>query len=1002
LPVVMLSIAAVYFAAGRLGLYFASIHASASPVWPPTGIALAALLLFGLRVWPAIFVGAWLVNVTTSGWPLTSLGIAGGNTLEAAVGAQLINRFANGPLAFERSQDIFKFAALASLLSTSVSATIGVASLALGGHAAWLQYTSIWLTWWLGDAVGTLVVAPFLLLWRQHRDLRELRRRPGEAVLLALAVLLTGWAVFGNLAPAGLRNAPVAFMCIPTLLWAVFRFGPPETATVVVGLSGLAVLGTLRGHGPFVGGTANESLLFLQAFMGTMIITMMPIASLVRESKRAAESLRDSEERSRVAIEAGEMGTWEWTVATDEVRWSPSLERIHGMVPGTFRGTSDAMLEEAHPDDRESLRRAAETALKRNGQYTVEYRIVRRDGAVRWVEARGRVLRDAWGRAQRMVGVCTDVTERRHQDQDRARLLDEERAARQRAEEAERRLAVLGDIASSITSSLELDTVLKRVAEGAKDLCHGETAALFLRDGASPVMVHRYQVGPPAGYPSLRIAPGQGLGGQVMMTGRPRRTGSYLEDPQVPGDFHEAAREAGTNALMVVPIAVQRQVEGLLYISNTSSRAFTDEDEAICLRLADQAAIAIQNAMLFALERALRAEAEQARGQADTANRAKDEFLTVLSHELRTPLNAVYGWARLLRNGQLDTETTARAIDAITRNAEAQSRLIDDLLDVSRIVAGKMRLEFRSVDLPAVIGAAVDAVRPAAESKEILLQTVLDPQAGPVQGDSDRLQQIVWNLLINAVKFTPKGGQIQLVVQRVKSSVEIMVTDTGLGIRPEVLPHIFERFHQGDSGSKRSQAGLGIGLALVRHLTELHGGTVSAESAGEGKGATFRVHLAMTTTAPIDSMGDHTAVGVPKPANTGPSLSGLRVLVVDDDIDALTLASTMLMTAGARVRTSTSAAEALSCVRSWRPHLLISDIEMPGEDGYELIRKVRALGPTDGGETPAIALTAYGRPEDRVRSVSAGYNRHVVKPVDPTELSVLIHSLMRSNPGVTP
>jgi PAS domain S-box-containing protein len=693
-----------------------------------------------------------------------------------------------------------------------------------------------------------------------------------------------------------------------------------------------------------------------------------------------------------VAIEAGHMGTWEWTAATDEVRWSPSLERIHGMVPGTFRGTFEAVLEEAHPEDREALRRTAEESLEGNGQYTLEYRIVRRDGTVRWVEARGRVLRDAWGRAQRMVGVCTDITERRHRDQDRARLLDEERAARQRAEEAERRLVVLGDIASSITSSLDLDTVLKRVAEGAKDLCHGETAALFLRDGASPVMVHRYQVGPPAGYPSLRIAPGQGLGGQVMMTGRPRRTASYLGDPQVPRDFHEAAREAGTNALMVVPIAVQRQVEGLLYISNRSSRAFTDEDEAICLRLADQAAVAIQNAMLFALERALRAEAEHARGEADTANRAKDEFLTVLSHELRTPLNAVYGWARMLRNGQLDAETTTRAVDAITRNAEAQSRLIDDLLDVSRIVAGKMRLEFRSIDLRAVVEAAVDAVRPAAEAREIRLETVLDPQAGPVQGDADRLQQIIWNLVMNAVKFTPKAGRIQIVVQRVKSAVEIMVTDTGLGIRPEVLPHIFERFRQGDSGSTREKTGLGIGLALVRHLTELHGGTVSAESAGEGKGATFRVHLPLAPSALLGSKADQT-VSVPKPTSIGPSLSGLRVLVVDDDIDALTLVSTMLTTAGAQTRTSTSAAEALPCVRSWRPHLLISDIEMPGEDGYALIRKVRALEPSDGGQTPAIALTAYGRPEDRIRSVSAGYNRHVVKPADPAELSMVIHGL---------
>ena len=1179
LPLVIVGVAAVYFLAGRLGLYFAFVHASASPVWPPTGIALAALLLLGLRVWPAIFVGAFLVNFTTSGWPLTSLGIAGGNTLEAVVGAYLVNRFANGPLAFQRSHDIFKFAALAALLSTSVSATIGVASLALGGHAAWAKYTTIWLTWWLGDAVGTLVVAPLLLLWRQREDFRILRRRPGEAALLALAILLTGWAVFGNLAPVGLRNGPVAFMCIPTLLWAVFRFGPPETATVIVALSALAVSGTLRGHGPFVGGTTNESLLFLQAFIGTMVVTLMPIAALVREGRRAGESLRESEERSRVAIEAGEMRTWDWTVATGAVRWSPSLERIHGLASGTFPGTLEAVFEQAHPDDRETLRRAAEQSLEGHGRYALEYRIVRRDGVVRWVEARGRVLRDRSGRTERIIGVCTDVTERRHRDQERAALLAEEQGARQRAEQAERRLAVLGEIADSITASLDLDTVLRRIAEGAKDVCHGDTAALFLRDGESQTMIPRYQIGAPAGYPSLRIEPGQGLGGHVMMTGRPRRTANYLEDPQVPSDFHAVARQAGTTALMVVPITIQQRVEGLLYISNAVSRAFTDEDEVVCLRLADQAAIAIQNATLFARERGLRAEAQraerraaflaessrilassldstetlrtvarlavptfadwclvdfvttdqvvervvervavaaadpaieqtlarirryapdrsspqpaaralrsgeavvffevseetltstardsdhlallrelkprsaiavpmrarhrtigaitfvritttgdvyeqedvtvakelaeraalavdnaalygeaaQARGQADAANRAKDEFLTILSHELRTPLNAVYGWARMLGTGQLDAETTRRAIDAIMRNAHSQSRLIDDLLDVARIVAGKMRLEVRSVDLPAVLGAALDAVRPAAEAKDILLQTALDPAAGPVQGDSDRLQQIAWNLLMNAVKFTPKGGRIQIVLQRVTSGVEIVVSDTGLGIRREVLPHIFERFRQGDMASTRSQTGLGIGLALVRHLTELHGGTVSAESAGEGQGATFRVRLPLAAVASLDPTGEpYPTARAPLPPYTGPSLQGLRVLVVDDDTDALTLVSMMLTAAGTEVRTCASASEALSLFRSWRPDLLISDIEMPGEDGHALIRKVRALGPADGGQTPAIALTAYGRPEDRASSISAGYDRHIVKPVDPSELGVVINTL---------
>jgi CheY-like chemotaxis protein/anti-sigma regulatory factor (Ser/Thr protein kinase) len=315
-----------------------------------------------------------------------------------------------------------------------------------------------------------------------------------------------------------------------------------------------------------------------------------------------------------------------------------------------------------------------------------------------------------------------------------------------------------------------------------------------------------------------------------------------------------------------------------------------------------------------------------------------------------------------------------------------------------------MRLEVRSVDLTAVLGAALDAVRPAAEAKEIRLQPVLDPQAGPVQGDSDRLQQIVWNLLMNAVKFTPKGGRIQIVLQRVKSSVEIVVTDTGLGIPPEVLPHIFERFHQGDSGSTRSQTGLGLGLALVRHLTELHGGTVSAESAGEGQGATFRVRLPLAPIASLDPTGErtHPTASVALPTYTGPSLQGLRVLVVDDDMDALTLVSMMLTTAGADVRTCASASIALPVVRSWRPHLLISDIEMPGEDGYALIRKVRALGASDGGQTPAIALTAYGRPEDRVRSLSAGYNSHMVKPVDPAELGVVVNTLVAQSLNTRP
>jgi PAS domain S-box-containing protein len=391
----------------------------------------------------------------------------------------------------------------------------------------------------------------------------------------------------------------------------------------------------------------------------------------------------------------------------------------------------------------------------------------------------------------------------------------------------------------------------------------------------------------------------------------------------------------------------------------------------------------------------LLAREQAARAEADAANRAKDEFLTVLSHELRTPLNAVYGWARMLRDGQISDDETARALDAIVRNANAQVQLIDDLLDVSRIVTGKMRLAVRPVDLRVVVEGALDTVRPAAEAKAIRLQSVLDPRAAPITGDPDRLQQVVWNLLMNAVKFTPKGGRVQVHLQRINSHVEIVVSDTGQGIAPEILPFVFDRFRQADSTSTRVHTGLGLGLALVKHLVELHGGTVVAQSAGAAQGATFIVKLPLTIAeipaGPIPRF--HPTAAATGFGPTGVRLDGLRVLVVDDDPDALDLASAILGGAGASVRLCLSAPDALEMLQQWRPDVLVSDIEMPGEDGYELIRQVRALDAQRGGKTPAVALTAYGRTEDRMRSLSAGYNMHVPKPVDPGELTTIVASV---------
>jgi CheY-like chemotaxis protein len=319
------------------------------------------------------------------------------------------------------------------------------------------------------------------------------------------------------------------------------------------------------------------------------------------------------------------------------------------------------------------------------------------------------------------------------------------------------------------------------------------------------------------------------------------------------------------------------------------------------------------------------------------------------------------------------------------------------MLDVSRIVTGKMRLDVRPVDLRAVVEAALDVVRPAAEAKQIRLQAVLDPSALGVAGDPDRLQQVVWNLLINAVKFTPREGRIQVHLQRVNSHVEIQVSDSGQGIAPDVLPHVFERFQQGDSTSTRRHTGLGLGLALVRHLVELHGGTVEASSAGEGKGATFTVRLPVAIARADGEVRPlrtrtHPTAAVPV-SSLGPSLRGLRILVVDDDRDGLDLLATMLINGGAEVRSCPSAAEGLAALEAWRPDVLISDIEMPGEDGYALIRRVRALDDSKLARTPAVALTAYGRVEDRLRTLSAGYSMHVPKPVDPAELTTIVASL---------
>jgi signal transduction histidine kinase len=457
------------------------------------------------------------------------------------------------------------------------------------------------------------------------------------------------------------------------------------------------------------------------------------------------------------------------------------------------------------------------------------------------------------------------------------------------------------------------------------------------------------------------------------------------------------------NSLMVVPLQVrERSIGSLTLIRETPDTPYTTDEQIFLQDLADRAALAIDNARLYQ--------------KSQEANRIKDEFLAMLSHELRSPLNAIIGWLSLLRSRKFDATTTARALETVERNARTQARLIEDLLDVSRILQGKLRLTLRPLELLPIVETAVETVRPTAETKNIHLQFTRTPQIGKIMGDSERLQQVVGNLLNNAVKFTPNGGkvavEISLHTNQNSSSdfaetqfAEITVRDSGQGIKPEFLPYVFDRFRQADSSITRTHGGLGLGLAIVRHLVDLHKGTVSADSAGEGKGASFTVKLPLLILKPQIK---HTQLTSCEMANINSldykaelELNHLRILIIDDDADARLLLLSILQESGAEVMAATSASEGLSSLTNSINHfdLLISDIGMPGEDGYTLLRRVRSLNPQQGGQILAIAVTAYAREEDRQAALSAGFQAHLAKPIDPTQLISLITNLVNQTPN---
>ena len=570
------------------------------------------------------------------------------------------------------------------------------------------------------------------------------------------------------------------------------------------------------------------------------------------------------------------------------------------------------------------------------------------------------------------VPLAEDIARRAAAALDNARLYRQSETRLRAAEAA-------ADLGGFLNQALDPEVVGRRIAESVRALLGLGTSLLYRVDPVTLEMTVVAGAGTsiPGFDPGVTLPAGFAAVGLAVRERRPVTTPDLLVDPRIAltPELRARLEHAPCRSELAVPLLSHERVIGVLALGDRKGRQFRQEDVLLAQGFAEQAALALENARLYA--------------EARDANRAKDEFLATLSHELRTPLTAMLGWVRMLQSGTLDEATSARALRVIDRNTKLQAQLIDDLLDVSRIVTGKLSLELKAVDVGAVVETAIDAVTPAALAKSVELERRVAPAAGPAWADPHRLQQVVWNLLSNAVKFTPSGGRVTVAVERDDPHVVVRVDDTGQGIAPEFLPYIFDRFRQADSTTTRAHGGLGLGLAIVHHLVTLHRGTVTAASEGPDRGATFTVRIPLAPLRTAARFTSGAAIGVDRL----PALTGVRVLVVDDDADARDLVTAVLGQSGAEVVTASSTVEALDVLARARPHVLVSDLSMPGDDGYALLQRVRALGLDHDGWVPAVALTAFARAEDRARALAAGYAVHVSKPVEPDELVEVVARL---------
>jgi signal transduction histidine kinase/integral membrane sensor domain MASE1/CheY-like chemotaxis protein len=824
-----IAIAAVYFAAAKLGLELAFVAPQVTVVWPPTGIALVAVMLFGRRVWPGIWIGALLANAAVA--PIAvAAGIATGNTLEATVGAWLLQRWRVRP-SLDRIRFVMLLLGGGALVSTTISATIGVTSLCLADIWPWSAFARIWFVWWLGDAMSILVVAPLLLVWSGWPPARWPRARIVEALTLLAGLVVVLWLIFGTrVVPAA---TPLHYALFPFVIVAALRFGQPGTTMVNAIASAIGIWGTAAGNGPFGGGDVAHGLVQAQLFLAVIAATGLILAGAIGE--------RALGDRFRAADYAA----------------------------------THALAESAN------LRDGASGVLRAVCQ-SLDWDF----GAVWLVDPDAHELRclESWHAPERAFPAFTDATRRR----------------------------------------------------------------TFTR--------------------------GIGLPGRVWASGDP----AWIPDVVVDTNFPraESAASEGLHGAFAVPFRRGSEVLGVIEFFN---RELQEPDADLLVRIA---ALGSQIGQFIERQRAelaredLLARERAARSEAELANRAKDEFLAMLGHELRNPLGAITNATHVLELGASDARITAsRAI--LTRQTAHLTRLVDDLLDVARVQSGRVELQREAVDLGKVVERCVETLGPAENSREISLST----PSLIVDGDPARLDQIVTNLLANALKFTAPGGHVWVSVDRERDRAVLRVRDDGIGISAELLPRVFDLFVQADRSLDRSKGGLGLGLTLVKRLVELHSGTVSAHSEGPDRGSEFVVELPLAT-GDESGKADVAAPAVPR---------ALRILIVEDHVDAREGLQLLLATMGHEVTVAGDGVEGLATLRRWHPEVAIIDIGLPGLDGYALARAVRSEPQLNG--VLLVALTGYSGSENRQQAIEAGFQLHLVKPVDPKALRRVFETL---------